>query len=71
MTPELEEGYRSLLEACGRLSGPNKIYVHNPRLAGVSGMSRCWIPIGRTASITALRAAGYRMLVSGEVTSDW
>ena len=37
MTPEQQEGYRSLVEARGRLSGPNKIYVHNPRLAKVIG----------------------------------
>jgi 4-carboxymuconolactone decarboxylase len=37
MTPEQQDGYRSLLEARGRLSGPNKIYVHNPKLAKVIG----------------------------------
>ena len=37
MTPEQQEGYRSLLEARGRLSGPNKIYVHNPKLAKAIG----------------------------------
>src|SRR6202167_4440069 len=35
MTPEQQEGYRSLLEARGRLPGPNKIYVHNPKLVKV------------------------------------
>ena len=37
MTPEQQEGYRALLEARGRLPGPNKIYVHNPKLAKVIG----------------------------------
>src|SRR5438552_10416810 len=37
MTPEQQEGYRSLLETRGRLPGPNKIYVHNPKLAKVMG----------------------------------
>ena len=37
MTPEQQEGYRSLIEARGRLPGPNRIYVHNPKLATVMG----------------------------------
>lgn len=37
MTPEQQEGYHSMLEARGRLPGPNKIYVHNPKLAKVMG----------------------------------
>lgn len=37
MTPEQQEGYRALMEARGRLSGPNKIYLHNPKLAKVIG----------------------------------
>ena len=37
MTPEQQEGYRSLMEARGRLPGPNRIYVHNPKLAKVMG----------------------------------
>ena len=37
MTPEQQEGYRSLIQTRGRLPGPNKIYVHNPKLAKVSG----------------------------------
>ena len=38
MTPEQQEGYRSLIETRGaRLPGPNKIYVENPRLAKVIG----------------------------------
>ena len=37
MTPEEQEGYRALVETRGRLGGPNKIYVHNPKLAKVIG----------------------------------
>ena len=37
MTPEQQEGYRSLIETRGRLPRPNKIYVHNPKLAKVMG----------------------------------
>jgi 4-carboxymuconolactone decarboxylase len=37
MTPEQQEGYRSLIETRGRLPGPSKIYVHNPKLAKVVG----------------------------------
>jgi 4-carboxymuconolactone decarboxylase len=37
MTPEQQEGYRSLMESRGRLPGPAKIYVHNPMLAKVMG----------------------------------
>src|SRR3954469_13992285 len=33
MTPEQQEGYRSMIEARGRLPGPAKIWVHNPKLA--------------------------------------
>ena len=37
MTPEQQDGYRSMVEARGRLPGPNKIYVHNPKLSKVIG----------------------------------
>src|SRR5260370_8238032 len=37
MTPEEQDGYRTLIETRGRLPGPNKIYVHNPKLAKVMG----------------------------------
>jgi 4-carboxymuconolactone decarboxylase len=37
LTPEQQEGYRSLIETRGRLPGPNKISVHNPKLAKVMG----------------------------------
>jgi 4-carboxymuconolactone decarboxylase len=37
MTPEQQEGYRSLIETRGRLPGPTKIWVHNPKLAKAAG----------------------------------
>ncbi len=37
MTPEQQEGYQVLMETRGRLPGPAKIYVHNPKLAKVMG----------------------------------
>jgi 4-carboxymuconolactone decarboxylase len=37
MTPEQQEAYSALVETRGRLPGPNKIYVHNPKLANVMG----------------------------------
>ncbi|HEV2300667.1 MAG TPA: hypothetical protein VGR91_03775 [Stellaceae bacterium] len=33
MTPEQQEGYQAVMGARGRLPGPNKIWVHNPKLA--------------------------------------
>ena len=37
MTPEQQEGHRSLIESRGALGGPNKILVHNPKLAKDDG----------------------------------
>jgi 4-carboxymuconolactone decarboxylase len=37
MTPEQQDAYRKMIETRGRLPGPNKIYVHNPKLANVMG----------------------------------
>jgi 4-carboxymuconolactone decarboxylase len=37
MTPEQQAGYNSLMESRGRLPGPTKIWVHNPKLAKVAG----------------------------------
>ena len=37
MSPEQQDAYRSLIETRGRLPGPNKIWVHNPKLAKVMG----------------------------------
>ena len=37
MTPEQQEGYRSLIEARGQVGGPSKIWVHNPKLAKAAG----------------------------------
>lgn len=37
MTPEQQAGYDAMIEARGRLPGPTKIWVHNPKLATVAG----------------------------------
>jgi 4-carboxymuconolactone decarboxylase len=37
MTPEQREGYHAMMGARGGLPGPNKIWIHNPRLAKVIG----------------------------------
>jgi len=37
MTPEQQEGFKSLMESRGRLPGPAKTYVHKPKLAKVLG----------------------------------
>ncbi|MGH7036958.1 MAG: carboxymuconolactone decarboxylase family protein [Stellaceae bacterium] len=37
MTPEQQEGYRAIIETRGRLPGPTKIWVHNPKLAKAAG----------------------------------
>jgi len=36
MTPEQQEGYKAMMAARGSLPGPNKIWVHNPKLAKVA-----------------------------------
>src|SRR5438132_7203070 len=37
MSAQQQDAYRSLIETRGRLPGPNKIWVHNPKLAKVMG----------------------------------
>jgi 4-carboxymuconolactone decarboxylase len=37
MTPEQQEAYRFAVETRGPLGGPNKIWVHNPKLAKAAG----------------------------------
>ena len=37
MSPEQQEGYKAMMAARGSLPGPNKIWVHNPKLAKVIG----------------------------------
>src|SRR5499433_1659654 len=50
MTPEQQEGYRTLIETRGRLPGPNKIYVHNPKLAKVMGQLGAYFRTGYSLS---------------------
>ena len=37
MSPEQKEGYQAMMGARGGLPGPNKIWIHNPKLAKVIG----------------------------------
>jgi 4-carboxymuconolactone decarboxylase len=50
MTPEQQDAYRSLIESRGRLPGPNKIYVHNPKLAKVMGPLGAYFRTGYSLS---------------------
>src|SRR5713101_4708819 len=50
MTPEQQDGYRSMIEARGRLPGPNKIYIHNPKLAKVMGPLGAYFRTGYSLS---------------------
>src|ERR1700732_853029 len=58
MTPEQQAGYRSLLEARGRLAGPNKIYVHNPKLVKVMGPLGAYFRTGYSLSEREREIAG-------------
>src|SRR5580765_2212798 len=37
MSPEQQAGYKAMMAARGSLPGPNKIWIHNPKLAKVIG----------------------------------
>ena len=50
MTPEQQEGYRSLVETRGSLGGPNKVWVHNPGLAKVMGPLGAYFRTGYSLS---------------------
>ena len=50
MTPEQQEAYRSMVETRGRLPGPNKIYIHNPKLANVMGPLGAYFRTGYSLS---------------------
>jgi 4-carboxymuconolactone decarboxylase len=65
MTPEQQEGYRSLLETRGRLPGPTKIYVHNPKLAKAIG------PVGRHMRTDYSLSEREREIAVCVVTSKW
>jgi 4-carboxymuconolactone decarboxylase len=66
MTPEQQEGFRSLTETRGaRLPGPNKIYVENPKLAKVIGPFGAHFRKGHTLSERE------REIVVAVVTSRW
>src|ERR671937_873178 len=63
MTPEQQEGYRSLIETRGRLPDPNKIYVHNPKLAKVMGPRGAYFRTG--SSLTE------REIAVCSISSQW
>lgn len=65
MTPEQKEGYLSLLETRGRLPGPTKIYVHNPKLAKAIG------PLGRHMRTDYSLSEREREIAVCVVTSKW
>src|SRR3954452_11824823 len=50
MTPEQQDAYRSLVETRGRLPGPNKIWVDNPKLAKVMGPLGAYLRTGYSLS---------------------
>lgn len=50
MTPEQQEAYKLLIETRGRLPGPNKIYIHNPKLAKVMGPLGAYFRTGYSLS---------------------
>jgi 4-carboxymuconolactone decarboxylase len=47
MTPEQQVGYKAMMESRGRLPGPNKIWIHNPKLAKVIGPFGAHFQAGR------------------------
>jgi len=49
-SPEQQQAYRNLIETRGRLPGPNKIYVHNPKLANVMGPLGAYFRTGYSLS---------------------
>ena len=50
MTPEQQEGYRSLIETRGQVGGPSKIWVHNPKLAKAAGPLGAYFRTGYSLS---------------------
>ena len=50
LTPEQQEAYSSMIETRGRLPGPNKIYIHNPKLAKVMGPLGAYFRTGYSLS---------------------
>src|SRR4051812_37944135 len=50
MTPEQQQAYQGMVETRGRLPGPNKIYIHNPKLAAVMGPLGAYFRTGSSLS---------------------
>ena len=66
MTREQQDGYRTLIETRGALGGPNRIWVHNPKLAKVAGPFGAHFHAGRY-SITERQ----REIAVCVITSRW
>lgn len=50
MSPEVQDAYKGLIETRGRLPGPNKIWVDNPKLAKVMGPLGAYFRTGYSLS---------------------
>ena len=50
LTPEQQQGYRAMVEARGQVGGPNKIWIHNPKLAKVMGPVGAYFRTGYSLS---------------------
>ena len=50
MTPEQQQAYHAMIATRGRLPGPNKIYIHNPKLANVMGPLGAYFRTGYSLS---------------------
>src|SRR2546428_13637046 len=50
MTPEQQEGYRTLIETRGQMGGPSKIWVDNPKLAKAAGPLGAYFRTGYSLS---------------------
>jgi len=50
MTPEQQDGYRSLVATRGQVGGPSKIWVHNPKLAKAAGPLGAYFRTGYSLS---------------------
>lgn len=65
MTPAQQEGLRFVMNTRGRLPGPNKIYVHNPKLA------KAVAPLGAHFRKDHSLSEREREIVVCVVTSHW
>lgn len=64
MTPEQQEGYNAIIKSRGRLPGPTKIWVHNPKLAKVAGPFGAHFNPGRYSLTEREREIGVCVITS-------